>query len=128
MTKEEKLEKIKELVSEYNERHKLTIGNTIDAGHVDFYTFNSTEIVEQANADSNEPTTVEEWGLEPDTDYYELEVYKFDEMNEVEVEAIKEKATGDTPDTPWYVERHVKQYLSKDFNYFYKQALKVLEK
>lgn len=126
MTKEEKLEKINEMVSEYNERHKLTIDNTLDAGHVDFYQFNSTDVIEKVNADSNEPVTEEDWGLEPNTDYYELEVYQFEEMTEAEVEAIKENATGETPDTPWYVERHKKQYLSKDFNYFYKQVTKVL--
>ena len=126
MTKEEKIKKIESLVAEYNESHKLTIPKKEDAGKVDFYTFNSTEVLDKANADSNEHETCEDWGLEPDTDYYELEVYKYRELTDEEVEALKDGATGEVPPKPWYVLEHDKQYLSKDFNYFYKQATKVL--
>jgi len=126
MTKEEKIEKIKEMVNGYNERHKLTIDNTDAAGRADFYQFNSTKATENASKESNEEVTPEDWGLEPDTEYFELEIYKWVEMGEDEVEAAKKNMVGEIPDTPWFTSEHDRQYLSKDFNYFYKQATKVL--
>ena len=45
---------------------------------------------------------------------------------EEEVEEIKKTMTGEIPDTPWFKAEHSKQYISKDFNYFMKQAEKAL--
>lgn len=129
MTKEEKIEKIKELVKEYNTRHFFTVGNEDNAGRADYYEFNSTEMVDQINADSNEPVTLDDMGFEPDTDYYELELYKYRKLCEVEKESIIDGDDASKfPDGDWYVLEADKQYITKDFNYFYKQATNVLNK
>lgn len=131
MTKEEKISEIKNLVNEYNEKHVLTYGNEDNAGKVDYYEFNSSDILEQMNADSNEPVTLEELGLEPDTYYYELELFKFRKLNEEERNAVKEsnpENADNMPEGDWFVLEADKQYLTKDFNYFYKQAKNVLTK
>lgn len=126
MTKEEKIQKIEEMVADYNERHKLTPDNTENASQVDFFHFNSTEEAAEASKTSNEEVTPEDWGLEPDTEYFELEFYVYKEVPEEEVEEIKKTMTGEIPDTPWFKAEHSKQYISKDFNYFMKQAEKAL--
>jgi hypothetical protein len=124
--KEEKIQKIEELVANYNERHKLTMENTENAGRADFYHFNSTDEVIKASADSNEPVTEADWGLEPDTEYFEVELYEYRELTDDEVESLKPSVEGEIPEKPWYVMQHKKQYLSKDLNYFLKQITKVL--
>lgn len=126
MTKEEKIQKIEEMVADYNERHKFTPENVENAGIADFFHFNSTEETKEASKDSNEEITPADWGLEPDTEYFELELYVYKELSEERIEELKKGYSGETPPAPWYSMEHSKQYVSKDLNYFFKQVEKVL--